>query len=389
MARLDAKLRETIEQVVNDLKASGFDNVQPVRIQSSDDEIIDLVASKCQKREAAIKAGRPCRLSADEFASSIGPREWIVDDLIPAGAGLVLIFGKSTAGKSYWTLDLATAITRGTSWRDKDTRKNRVLYVCAEGAHDFKYRMRALAQSAQCGLDELPDIYPGAPDLLDADQFSKLMADAIWPGDVVVLDTLAQTMTGDENGQGMPAYIRRCGEIYAKTGKPVIVLHHPGKDQSKGARGHSSLLAACDVVIRIDEQGAQRHAEMVKLKDGLDGQRYGFMLQSVPLGVDSNGKPYGAAVVKHNDMDPRPAKPPEPRGWLARAVMKIAREHLHAGGSMERDRLRELAAAIIDGERREYRADQSITGLLTKGYLFDAGSRHVSLTRTVQVDDNE
>ena len=56
----------------------------------------------------------------------------------------------------------------------------------------------------------------------------------------------------------------------------VLIVHHAGKDQARGARGHSSRLrAATDVELEITE-GCLKVA---KNRDGQEGQTYGFALE--------------------------------------------------------------------------------------------------------------
>lgn len=324
------------------------------------------------------------RQKPSEFAT-IEPREWIVDDVLPAGAGLVLVYGESTAGKSYWLLDLLAAISRGAAWRGLETKRTPVLSVVAEGARDYRFRMRALAQHLGCELDELPDVYAAAPDLLNDEQFRHLLAE-VRPGEIVTIDTLNATMLGDENAsEAMGRYIARCKQIHDRTRAPVIVLHHPGKDAKKGARGHSSLRAAVDVEIEISKVGQQRCARVTKFKDGADGGSYAFELQHVALGVDERGKPYGAAIVKHMESKRGLAKLAEPKGAVALLILQTAREHMPSEG-MERARLVELVAPMIDGKRQKEKVDAAITRLLSSGHLHDLGNRSVSLVRVVTAD---
>lgn len=349
---------------------------------------VDLVATRAERRAAAVAAGRPTRQRPSEFAQ-LTPREWLVDDLIPAGAGLVLIYGESTAGKSYWTLDLVAAIARGADWRDKPTRKTRVLSVVAEGASDYRFRVRALAAHLGCELDELPDVYAAAPDLLSDEQFAQLLAE-VRSGEIVTLDTLNATMLADENSsEAMGRYIARVKEIHGKTGRPVFVLHHPGKDLSKGARGHSSLHAAADVEITITKQGTQRAARVSKLKDGVEGASYAFTLEPIVLGADDKGKTYGAAIVKHSDAKPRASRK-RPRGQ-GEDVLKAMDGQ---GGPVETSRLVELVAESTPRggsslAQRKSSIEKSIRILVRDGWLFLRDNDCLSLISAVEIEDSD
>lgn len=295
---------ESMPAVVRQRTASEFEDL------GDDDDIVTEPPAYERKRQ-----------SAEQFTADLGPREWLVEDVLPAGAELVVVYGPTTAGKSFWLLDLVAAIHRGRKWRDKDTRRTKVLQVVGEGARDFAYRMQAIAKHLKCKRSALPDVYPEPIDLLNDKQFKNLLAYEVEPGDLVTIDTLHATMGGNENdAEAMGRYVRHCKMIAAKTGKPVIVVHHPGKDPTRGARGSSSLAAAADAEIRIGESGANRVAEITKLKDGTDGGRFYFNLTDVELGTNAHGKPYGSAVVWHGGM-PEPEKF-EPVGAIQKAIMK-------------------------------------------------------------------
>ena len=69
---------------------------------------------------------------------------------------------------------------------------------------------------------------------------------------LVVIDTLARAMTGNENApEDMGRFVAACGRIREAREGHVLVVHHCGKDQARGARGHSSLRAATDVELEV------------------------------------------------------------------------------------------------------------------------------------------
>ena len=69
---------------------------------------------------------------------------------------------------------------------------------------------------------------------------------------LVVVDTLARAMTGNENPpDDMGKFVAACGRIREACEGHVLIVHHSGKDLAKGARGHSSLRAATDVELEV------------------------------------------------------------------------------------------------------------------------------------------
>jgi|TARA_X000000950_G_scaffold28072_1_gene30212 hypothetical protein len=72
---------------------------------------------------------------------------------------------------------------------------------------------------------------------------------------VLIIDTWAMlTASMDENsGKDMSAAIAALRELQVRVGNlTIIIIHHAGKDGSRGMRGHSSLLAAVDVAIEVN-----------------------------------------------------------------------------------------------------------------------------------------
>src|SRR5262249_50505616 len=83
-----------------------------------------------------------------------------------------------------------------------------------------------------------------------------------------------------------------------------LIVHHCGKDEARGMRGHTALLGALDAEIAIDtaQQGGQAHERILrtgKVRDG-DGDTdlFVFTLRSVELGIDSDGDPVRTCVVE-------------------------------------------------------------------------------------------
>jgi hypothetical protein len=63
-------------------------------------------------------------------------------------------------------------------------------------------------------------------------------------------------MSGDENSQkDMSAAVAGCDRIRTEIGAAVLLVHHEGKDGSKGPRGSTVLLGAIDASIRGRSDG--------------------------------------------------------------------------------------------------------------------------------------
>lgn len=240
--------------------------------------------------------------------AKVKPAAWIVKGVLPQ-AGLAVMYGASGSGKSFAALDLAMAVARGVEWRQRRVKQGPVAYIAAEGADGFRKRVVAYAQRTGVDLESLPlTVLNGAPNLMlpkDADDISA-GALAVGRPSVVIVDTLAQTTPGaDENAaEDMGKALGHCRRIHQATGALVLLIHHSGKDQTKGARGWSGLRAACDAELEVlrDKDGC-REMRLTKNKDGEDGLRWGFRLEIVEVGVDEDNDPVTSCVVEEADIN--------------------------------------------------------------------------------------
>lgn len=80
----------------------------------------------------------------------------------------------------------------------------------------------------------------------------------------------------------------------------ILLLHHFGKDSSRGGRGWSGLVAALDFEWEIDRDGDLRTLRVSKMRDGSDRQAaLCYTFRGRELGRDQYGDSVTAAVVEH------------------------------------------------------------------------------------------
>jgi hypothetical protein len=226
---------------------------------------------------------------------------WIVKGVLPK-AGLAVVYGASGSGKSFAVLDIAFAIARGVEWRGRRVRQGRVAYIAAEGAEGFRKRLAAYAKHFDVDLTVVPmTVLNASPNLMEKQDAVDIVRGirAAGGADVVIVDTFAQTTPGaNENaGEDVGKALAHCKRIHETTGALVVLIHHSGKDASKGARGWSGLRAAADAEIEILREGDARSLRLSKNKDGEDGLLWGFALETVQLGVDEDMDPITSCVV--------------------------------------------------------------------------------------------
>lgn len=235
------------------------------------------------------------------------PPTWQVRNLIPRGA-VIVAFGRSQVAKTFMALEMAACVALSLPFLGMKVRQGSVVYLMGEGGAGLTNRVKALSQ-------KYPDL-EGAPISFWT---NSILVTTEWAGMVlaiqdfekekgqvglVVIDTLSQTIVGNEDkAEDMAAYIRSATAIAQHTSAPVLVLHHPGKDEDRGPRGSSSLTGNVDVVIKLvtDENGVRtgttRSTAGGKMRDGrpMDFQ---FRLLEVDLGFDEDGEQITTCVVK-------------------------------------------------------------------------------------------
>ncbi len=122
-------------------------------------------------------------------------------------------------------------------------------------------------------------------------------------GGLLVIDTLNRAAIGaDEHAsRDMGEIMDAAKQLQAKLGGLVLMAHHSGKDQSRGLRGHSSLIAALDANIEVVKAEQRREWRTAKVKDGEDDKGRAFRLQVVDIGNDDDGEPLTSCVVVPED----------------------------------------------------------------------------------------
>lgn len=254
----------------------------------------------------AKKAERFTVLPAHTFLGR-KPPAWLIKGLIPQ-AELVVLFGESGAGKSFIALDIACALARGIEWRGLKTKPGRQVYIAAEGAGGFRNRVAAYARHHEVDPTTLDlGVIDAAPNLLlkdDAMDVCRAINSSGPAPSVVWVDTFAQTTPGaNENAaEDMGRALQHCKGIHRATGAVVVLVHHAGKDASKGARGWSGLRAAADAEIEVVRTLGGRFLRSTKQKDGEDFQEWGFDLPTITIGIDEDGEPITSCFVREAAM---------------------------------------------------------------------------------------
>lgn len=279
-------------------------------------------------------------LSLDDV-ESLPPPKWLVPGVLTEGS-LAAIYGAPESGKSFLAVDMSMAIAGGIDWHGRQVEHGGVLYIAAEGAPGLGKRFRAWKVD-RCAQGRRFDLHLMRDDLNLAAvkdggvrAFVQAVTDELGPLRLIVIDTLNQTAAGaDENSaKDMGRYIASMKLLRNATGAAVVVVHHSGKDLSKGMRGSTALLGAMDTTVEV-ERASDGHSIKVTVKKQKDAEReppMRFNMEKVgdslvlrpTVMVDAQGE-FGGA------MDP---------------ILELARQEANErGGSIP---LKELAAIVCE-----------------------------------------
>ena len=166
--------------------------------------------------------------------------------------------------------------------------------------------MRVGAYRQHTGCDNTVPFYmlSESPNFTEKQDVKDVLAGlrALGPVSVVFVDTWAQVTPGaDENsGADMGKAMNYCKQLHRATGALIVLIHHSGKDASKGARGWSGLRAAADCEIEVTRCDNARQLQVTKLKNAADGARYGFKLLPVTV-FNDRGDDITSCVIEHTE----------------------------------------------------------------------------------------
>lgn len=244
-----------------------------------------------------------------------------VEGVLTDGA-MSVVYGPSNCGKTFFVSDLGMHVATGTAWRGRAIEAGGVIYCALEGGHGISNRVAAWRQHHRLEGTEVPfAVIPVTINLLDPKADRQALVDTIAEAaatmgakvKLTVIDTLSRAMAGgNENApDDMGALVASADMVRQETGSHVCFIHHSGKDDARGARGHSLLRAATDTEIEISRQdsNAPSVARVTKQREMEIEGEFVFTLDPVTLGTNRRGKPVTSCIVVPSDA-PAPVRQP-------------------------------------------------------------------------------
>lgn len=242
--------------------------------------------------------------------------EWLVKGLV-ARREVFIIAGPTQSGKSFLATDLSMSVARGLDWLKRRTVKGAVVYVAAESGIGV-VSLRLPAYAAHHGLSFAQDIpiliIPKRINFFNDDVdvnllISEIRAFEIECGhkvELVILDTWSAVTPGakENDSSSVGPILKRARRVVDECQTALGIVHHMNADGAR-VRGHTSLTADVDSVIVVtaseDAKDADkrpiRTARAPKVKEGVNGLSWDFVLRSVDLGKDDDGDRMTSCVV--------------------------------------------------------------------------------------------
>ena len=291
---------------VNAGKPTDFNDLHVLRGLDAVREQIEMVTAP-MRETLAFEFSRADSLELKEI-------QWVVEDYVEADS-LAQVFGDPGGGKSFVAIDIACCIASGTSWHGHEVRKGAVFYIAGEGHNGLARRLKAWELGNNVSLSGVPlfkshraaQLYDITDAAMVAQSIKTLVDESGLDPSMIIIDTLARNMGGDENStQDMNAFIQNM-DIYLRQHYKccVMVIHHSGAMDKDRSRGSTALRGALDAEykVQLDQASKTITFEPKKMKDAEMPQAKCFGISQVDLPVnDKNGAPVKGAYLTAVDI---------------------------------------------------------------------------------------
>lgn len=264
-----------LEQKIKNAYAFGEDTEGGVKgFQANGDAFANFVGMEFEK-PAPKPRERDKILPLHEYADGVRDPEWLIPGILPA-TGTGMLYGDSGSYKSFLALDMALTLAHGVAgqWNAPPV-KNDVLFMAGEGPVATG-RKRWPAWMEWRGIEFRNDhrffIKNRVPFFSDSEawEFVKQdLAELKAKPSLIVIDTMSRLLTGlDENSAKDVTMVTNFLEELSRYYECfVLVVHHTGKDQKRGARGSSVFFANLDVMLTTKKHQDGTYLRVVKQKD--------------------------------------------------------------------------------------------------------------------------
>lgn len=390
-AQLMAVILDWQRNLRKELEADDLAEPTLLESESGNNEIANEPDIAVQLPKQAREFGLLTRADVQAEPSAIP----LIHGLISKGQ-LTMIAGPSGSGKSVFQLHLGAALLNATQvFGYAIPKRSRFLYVNLEG--ELKSRLDAIEQHYSGWSFPAPEaIFMTRPwRLNDRDSVEGLAHHVNEAGgvDVIFIDTLNRAIPGsDENlSTSMGQVIEHANLLINLTGAAVVLTHHTGKDKERGPRGHSSLYAALDTCIMVNQaESGLRTIELVKTRQGAGGDKRYFSIENIALGEDDYGLTIAGPALTEVEGSPDVEKAANATALTPQQKEALLALTLHMQNGLNGELLEEIsrdealevvkaAFSAVSTRHRSTRAREAIDALTVAGRLLQNDSGMLSI----------
>ena len=171
--------------------------------------------------------------------------EWVIDRLIPKQS-ITLLHGRGGIGKTWITLLLAHAVSKGLPFMGLDTLRLPVVYVDYENSLPVLVeRVKKIQAEDVLYWHNTNEVRPPKLDLKDWELYKRL------PVSLLIYDTLRASQTKDENDSKDMAFVMSRLKELRDAGFTILLLHHTPKGNDQTYKGSTAILDLADHVLSL------------------------------------------------------------------------------------------------------------------------------------------
>lgn len=250
---------------------------------------------------------------------------------------LIVTYGESGSGKTFDALHRALCIGSGREYFGRRIEPGLAVYLAAEGGCStvnrvFVYRRELFPNAAFVLVPYSMDLLSPDGDVQGVIDLVKRLEDQTGEGcTLITQDTLARAMPGgnENNGDDMGLLVANTDRIRNEIGCAFDLVHHAGKDTTKGARGHSCLRAATDTELEVSASNGLHIVRVTKQRDLPLGDEFCFRLRQIEIGRDRYGEPITTCIpdpAERTDSDSI-GRPTQQERLAIQALEEAFRQH--------------------------------------------------------------
>lgn len=218
-----------------------------------------------------------------------------------------MIYGDSNAGKTFLAISLGVSVSEGIEAFGRMTDKGDVFYLATESPKSLQTRLQAIKKKNGASLEGFNTI-PNPINIHDQPGIVTELINTINahknPVKLIIADTLARMSAGanENSGEDMGPVMEKFERIAKETGACVLIIHHSGKDATKGSRGWSGIKGVVDTEIEVVDNKEYKTATINKQRElGSKYETIDYCLDIVEMGISKFGKVSTTCVAKLYD----------------------------------------------------------------------------------------